>query len=297
MDEETIKKYKEAGKIAKKAIDYSKEIIREGESYLEVTKKIEEKIKSLKGDFAFPINLSVNSIAAHYTAKINDDSVFKKGDLLKVDLGAHVDGFLSDTAYTMEIGTNENKDLTAASKEALKAAIDTIKPGVQISKIGAVIEDVIKSKGFTPIANLSGHQLEQWDLHAGLSIPNFDNKSDTVLEEGMAVAIEPFATNGIGHVVDAEKSEIYQLIAPKPVRSPTARKILEWSATNRLELPFCKRWVSDNVKSFGIDMSMRQLILNESIHNFPTLREEKDGLVSQHEHTILVLDSPIVTTA
>ncbi|MCD6371320.1 MAG: type II methionyl aminopeptidase [Candidatus Aenigmarchaeota archaeon] len=297
MEEEVIQKYKKAGEIAKKAIEYSKEIIKENMTYLEFTEKVEKKIKELGGDFAFPVNISANSIAAHYTAKLNDDKIFKKGDLVKIDIGVHIDGYIADTAYTIEVGNNNWNDLIKASEEALKAAIDVIKPGIEISKVGAAIEDTIKAKGFVPIANLSGHELEEWELHAGMNIPNFDNKSSAKIEDGMAIAVEPFATNGIGHVIDAEKSEIYQLINARPVRLPVARKILEWAAEKRKALPFCKRWVVNEVKGFGVDMAIRQLVLNESFHNFPVLKEEKEGMVSQTEHTILLSGGEkIVTT-
>lgn len=298
MEEELIEKYKKAGKIASEAREFSRTLIKEGAKTLDIANAIEEKVMSLGATgFAFPTNLSINSVAAHSTPKINDDTTLQNGDIIKVDIGAHVDGFISDTAYTIEVGGHANKDLVEASHEALKAALDIVKPGVIVSKIGAVIEDAIKRKGFKPIANLSGHEIGEYDLHAGLTIPNFDNKSTVKLEDGMVIAIEPFATNGFGKVIDAKESEIFRLTGEeRPTRQASARKIIQYAAVNFQFLPFCRRWVAKNVGGFGIEMGMMELIRNGMLHQYPILKEEKNGLVSQHEHTVIVMDKPIVTT-
>ncbi|MDD5182393.1 MAG: type II methionyl aminopeptidase [Candidatus Nanoarchaeia archaeon] len=298
MEEELIEKYKKCGKIASEAREFSRTLIKEGAKTLDIANAIEEKMMSLGATgFAFPTNLSINSVAAHSTPRINDDTVLKKGDILKVDLGCHVDGILSDTAYTVEVGGHDNKDLVDASHEALKAALDIVKPGVIVSKIGAVIEDAIKQKGFKPIANLSGHEIGEYELHAGITIPNFDNKSSVALEEGMVVAIEPFATNGFGKVIDTKESEIFRLTGEeRPTRQASARKIMQFAAESYQFLPFCRRWIAKKVGGFGIEIGMMELLRNGMLHQYPVLKEEKNGMVSQHEHTVIVLDKPIVTT-
>ncbi|MCD6576167.1 MAG: type II methionyl aminopeptidase [Nanoarchaeota archaeon] len=296
MEEEVIEKYKKAGEIAKKIKELAREIIKENAKTLDVAEKLEKEIIKLSGKPAWPMNLSVNEIAAHWTPTVNDETIFKKGDLVKVDVGVHVDGHIADTAITIEVGTKNWNELIKASEEAVKAAIDVAKPGVEISKIGAVIEDAIKSKGFVPIANLSGHGLEQYQNHTPPTIPNFDNRSTLKLEEGMAIAIEPFATNGVGRVIDAMKSDIFMLENPKPIRSQTARKILNFVSENYQTLPFGKRWLAKEVGTFGLELGLRELTRNGILHNFSVLKEESGGMVAQTEHTILLLDSPIVTT-
>jgi len=295
MDEEVINKYKKAGEIAKKVIEFSKPLLKEGNKLLDVAESIENRIKELGGEIAFPTNISINSIAAHSTPKINDQTTFQKGDLVKLDLGVHIDGYIADTAYTQEIETKNWKDLISASEEALKAAIDTTKPEVPLYKIGEAIEETIKQRGFRPIINLSGHLLDQYELHAGLNIPNYNNGSQTKLEEGIAIAIEPFATNGIGQVIDSKESEIFSLINIKPVRMPISRKIID-IVQERGELPFCKRWLFKKVGTLGLETSIRELMNKGIIHNYNVLKEESNGMVAQAEHTILVLDKPIVTT-
>lgn len=296
MKEEIIEKYKKAGKIAKEAIDFAVELVKENEKAIDVAEKVEDKIIELGGKPAWPVNFSINSIAAHWTPKINDETIFQKGDLVKIDVGVHVEGYIADTARTIEIGTNDWKNLIQASEEALKNALEIVKPGVTLSEIGAVIEETIKSHGFAPIANLSGHGLDEYENHTSPTIPNFDNKSNQTLKEGDVIAIEPFATDGIGKVIDAKDSEIYKIEHPKPVRQMMARKILNHVAEENMTLPFCKRWVAKEVGNFGLEMGFRELKRVGAIHNFSVLKEESNGMVSQAEHTVIVLDEPVITT-
>ena len=296
MKEEEIEKYKKAGEIAIKVHALAKHIIKDGAKTLDIAEKLEDEIIKLGGKPAWPMNLSINSIAAHWTPKINDETVFKKGDVVKVDVGVHVDGYVADTARTIEIGTTNWTDLIKASKEALNAAIDTAKPKVELSKIGSVIEDTIKSYGFVPIANLTGHGLAQWENHTPPSIPNFNNKSTQKLEGDQAIAIEPFATNGVGRVIDAKGSEIYKIENSRPVRQPIARKILNYVSKEHKELPFGKRELAKKVGTFGLEMALKELKRIGAIYEFDVLKEESNGMVAQTEDTILLLDTPIITT-
>ncbi len=295
MDEEIIEKYKRAGKIAKEVLEYGASLIREGVKAIEVTEEVEKKILKKGGKFAFPVNISVNEVAAHYTPKENDELTFEKGDIVKLDIGVHVEGYIADTAITVDIG-DQHRELKRASEEALKAAIETVKPGVEVWKIGKVVEETIRSFGFVPISNLTGHSLSKYELHSGKTIPNINNGMKTKLEEGDAIAIEPFATNGNGYVVDSSPSQIYSLIRVSPVRNYLERKILDYVNEEFKSLPFCKRWITKKFKSFGVNFALNDLVRKEILHQYPVLKEGGGGLVSQREKTILVLDPPIVTT-
>lgn len=295
MDKETIEKYRKAGEIAREVREWSKNLIEEGKKTLEIAEEIENKIKDKGAGWAFPTNISINEEAAHSTPRIDDNSVIKKGDLVTVDLGVHYKGYIADTATTVEVGTSNHQDLIGASRNGLNAALDKIGPGIKTSEVGAVIEEKIKEKGFSPIINLSGHQLKEYELHGGLRIPNLDNGSNKKVKEGMALAIEPFATSGVGKVKEGEESQIYKLKEDKPVRNKSGRKILKW-ATERKELPFCKRWLKKEVK-FGIEIGIKSLEKKGAIKNFPVLKERSGAKVSQAEDTVLVLeDGNVITT-
>jgi methionyl aminopeptidase len=283
----------EAGKIAKKVSEYAKSIIKPNMKLLEIAEKIEDKILELGGKPAFPTNLSINDIAAHYTPSYNDDAVSQ--GLLKVDLGVHVNGYVADMAFSVDLENNEeNKKLIEASEKALKNAIEKTRENIEISEVGKTIQETIEDLGFSPIINLSGHEMKQYDLHAGITIPNHDNKSTIQIQKG-SYAIEPFATTGSGKVYEGRPSGIYSLINWKNVRSETAREVIEFIEKEYQTLPFCSRWL---VKKFGTKalFALKQLEDNDNIHQYPLLIESSHGKVSQAEHTILITKEKIITT-
>jgi methionyl aminopeptidase len=290
------KKILQAGKIAQEVKKYIRPLIKKNMPLLEIAEKIESKIIELGGKPAFPTNLSINEIAAHYTPSYDDETLAH--GLLKIDFGVHIDGWTSDTAFSMDLeSSQENKRLIEASEKALQKAEETIKKGITTSEIGREIQKEIESHGFSPIINLSGHQMEQYDLHVGLSIPNIDDRRNTKINPGL-YAIEPFATNGNGRVNDGKPSGIYSLIDYRNVRNPSAREILEYIAEEYQQLPFCTRWL---IKKFGTKslIALKQLEQNGNIHQYPQLVEIGKGIVAQTENTIFIEESgkKIITTS
>ena len=300
MDDEIYEKYKRAGKIAAEARDYGASLIKTGVSFLHVANEIEAKIKKNGAGIAFPVNISINEIAAHYSPRIDDTLVFKKGDVIKLDVGSHIDGYIADTAITIELGTKNYTDMIKASSEALENVLLNIKADVDLSEVGKIVEDTITAYGFKPIDNLTGHGLQKYDLHSGLSVPNVRNTySKLKPKQGDVLAIEPFATfsTGSGKIKDGPSSGIYMLINDKIPRTPLAREILEYIIESYNTLPFCSRWL---VKEFGTKalLALRQLEQNKNLHQYKQLVETTGSVVAQSEHTILLTqeDEKIVTT-
>lgn len=274
-----------AGQIAQDVKKYIKPFVKKGVPLLELAEKIENKIIELKGKPAFPTNLSINEIAAHFTPSY-DDTTLAHG-LLKVDLGVHIDGWISDTAFSVDLeDSKENKKLIEASEKALEEAKRIIGKDVSTNEIGKAVQKAIESYSLSPIINLSGHQIEQYALHSGLSIPNIDDKRTTAIPPGL-YAIEPFSTNGSGKVKDGKPSGIYSLMDYKNIRNPTAREILEFILEEYKELPFCSRWL---VKKFGTKAlpALNQLEQNGNLHQYPQLIEVGKGTVAQTEDTVLI---------
>ncbi len=286
-------KYIKAGKIASEAREYGKSMIRVGASLLEVSDKIEEKIIELGGKLAFPAQISLNDVAAHNCADPEDITLFNEGDICKLDIGVHIDGFVADTACTVDLG--DNKELVQASAEALNNALDMIRPGVTLGEIGGVIHDSISKYNFTPIKNLSGHGVGKFLIHGPPTIPNFNTGDNTKLEENQVIAIEPFATNGAGMIYESDRANIFSLIEKKPVRSPITREILK-EIEKFNGLPFTTRWLTKKYPAFKVNFALRELLRIESIRKYPPLPDRNHGLVSQAEHTIIVKDKPIITT-
>ncbi len=286
IKEQELEKWREAGRLGAQVMAYAKTLVKPGANLFEIADKIDKKIKQLGVKPAFPVNLSINEIAAHSTPVKGEDE--KAHGLLKIDLGISVDGYLSDLAYSVDLTPDKKyTKLIEASREALDNAIKIIKPGVKLGQVGKVIQETIESKGFLPIVNLSGHEIERYNLHAGLTIPNFDNESDIELKENMIFAIEPFATTGTGAVQDGRPSGIYKFIMVNPVRDTRARKILAYVQEEFKELPFCSRWILEKFKT-GTLFALSSLENAKALHHFKQLVEKTKQPVSQAEHTVLV---------
>ncbi len=289
MEEKPDTKTLEAiGAISYNALQMSKSLVKPGARLLNVADAIEGFIKESGFDLSFPVNLSVNTEAAHYSPSFQDERVFTENDIVKVDLGAAKDGVLADCALTIDL-TGNHARLVEASRNALEDAISIVKHGVKVSQIGSAIEKAIKAKGATPIINLGGHGVEKHNLHSGFFIPNFDDGSEETLEEGMVIAIEPFATTGKGIVTDGSTCEIYQFSEDVSVRSPAARKLLEEIKLKYTYEPFAVRWLSNVSDSrFSLYAGINELARAGAIDGHPTLIEVSKGMVSQAEALVLV---------
>ncbi|VVB83280.1 Methionine aminopeptidase [uncultured archaeon] len=293
MNASQKQKILKAGEIAKKVREFAKSIVKKDIPLIEIAEKIESKIIELGGKPAFPTNLSINEIAAHYTPSYNDET--KANGLLKVDMGVHIDGFIADFTFSVDLENNsENKKLIEASEKALKNAIEKAKEKKSLGEIGKAVQETIESYEFSPIVNLTGHEMNEYELHSGIAILNIENKNSEKFAKGL-YAIEPFSTNGSGKIYEGKPSGIYQLVDDKNIRSNEARIILNFIAEEYRTLPFCSRWI---VKKFGVKslFALKQLEENGNLHQYPQLVEVSKGKVAQSENTILVDDEVIVTS-
>ncbi|MBP2146827.1 methionyl aminopeptidase [Methanofollis sp. W23] len=290
MNDEEMESYLEAGRLAHTILQDGKKMVTVGASVLEVVETMEGKILDADAEIAFPLNLSINEDAAHDTASTGDERVFKEGDLVKLDLGVAVDGRIADTALSVDLGGHA--DLVEATRAALDRAIGQVRPGVTTGEIGAAIQDEIESRGFLPVANLTGHGLAPYAIHTDPTIPNIAVNGGAVLEEGMAIAIEPFATTGSGRVSDRSRIEIYQQIEVKPVRLPSAKRVLT-KVRGRRGMPFSRRWLPQE----KVEIALAGLVRQGVVYGFPVLHDVEGSFVAQTEHTLIVTaDGAIVTT-
>ncbi len=291
MDSQMLESHILAGKIAADAMKYAKDYVKPGIALIDIADRIESMIKE-KAELAFPVNLSLNNIAAHYTPYKGDPTCIKEDDVLKLDIGVHVNGWIADTAVTLTFNKKWD-DIVKASREALDNALEIVKPGCLVSKISSVIEETIKGYGFNPVSNLTGHGLERYHLHANPQIPNIKTDSHHVLIEDEVIAIEPFATNGSGYVKETEPVLIFMLMENKAVRNPDARTILRY-AEGMKGLPFAERWLP--ISTIKSRIAMRELRATGAIYDYAPLKEVSGGIVSQAEHSVIVQDPPIVLT-
>ena len=283
LTEEQYEKHREAGRILAEVRDAAADRVEVGGSHLEVAEWAEERIRELGGEPAFPVNISIDHEAAHATPSIDDETTFGE-EMINLDIGVHVDGWLADTAVTVDLSGHD--ELAAASAEALDAALEAVEPGVHTGEIGAEIEDVIDGYGYNPVVNLTGHGLGQWQQHIPPNIPNRAVESGTELEVGDVVAVEPFATDGGGKVSEGASEEIFALESERSVRNRQAREALDQITEQFRTLPFATRWLDVD----RAEMTVRRLKQQNVLHGYPVLQEEEGRLVSQKEHTIIVTE-------
>ncbi len=290
MNDEVFEKYRDAGSLASKILREGAQGIRIGASYLELVESIETRVSEEGAALAFPLNLSLNEDAAHDTASWGDERTFSRGDVAKLDLGVQIDGYIADTATTVDLGSNSL--LLQASEQALESALRSVRPGATAGELGAAVQKEIEGRGYRPISNLTGHGLDRYVLHRSPTIPNIGISGGVVLEEGMVFAIEPFASTGSGRVGEKQRREIFSQVSHKPVRTPAGRTVLE-KVKDRHGLPFARRWLGDK----KLDIALPVLVRSQVLHVYPVLSDIPGALVSQHEHTVVVTpDGCLVTT-
>jgi len=295
VDKEILKKYMKAGKINQEVKDYARKQLKPGLKVLDLAENIEKMIKDKRAGLAFPVNISINDIAAHYTPDINDTLIFKEEDLVKVDIGVHIDGYIADSAFSVRLG-EKTDPLIKAAEDALEKFIKTIRPGKTIEEMSKLVDEVVTSHGFNPVRNLAGHSIEQYTQHGGLSIPNGAVPIKDEIKEGTVLGMEVFATEGEGIVKESSPTLIYMFLQPKPVRLRESKKILELIFDKFKTLPFARRWLKDVGSPVSLHLALKELVNKDVLREYPPLRERSQGLVAQAEETIIVQNKPIITT-
>jgi methionyl aminopeptidase len=285
VDEDVLEKYIRAGRITRDAREYAAANVRAGGSALELVNAVEELIRSRGAQCAFPVNIGVNEVAAHYTPSASTDTTFSTGDLVKVDIGAHIDGYPADTAVTVEVGTKNNKPLMDAAESALEMCIQMVSPNTTVSAMGETIERAISSAGFKPVQNLTGHSMERYNLHAGLSIPNVKTWDKSALREGMIVAIEPFSTTGKGKVNGGAKGGIFRIMRDRKA-PPEITTFFSRIQSSFGGFPFAERWC-DKLHPDSSSL-IPKMVRMGMIMSYPILIEAGRGLVAQAEHSVIV---------
>jgi methionyl aminopeptidase len=288
-----IDDWKEAGRIAAQALDFGKNLIKPGSKILDVCEKVDAKIRELGAQPAFPTQISCDHVAAHSCPLDDDATIFDK-QVASLDVGVHVNGAIGDTALTVDL-SGQHADLVKASQEAVDAALKIVKIGVTLGEIGKTIQEVITSHGFAPIRNLSGHGLDRFNIHTIPTVPNIDTNDSTELEDGMFIAIEPFASTGSGLVQESGEPTLFSFAEIKGIRSQYARDVMR-EVEQYTTLPFTTRWVSRSLGIGKTKFGLRELMQSGVLESYPPLIDSRKGITSQAEHSVYVCDKPIVLT-
>lgn len=291
------KKYKQnfirAGELAGQVRSFGKELIKPGASYSEVLQKIRHKIFELGAIPAFPPQIALNEVAAHFLLQPNEDVIFSD-QVVKLDVGVCYQGAIGDCAVTVDLSGKYQK-LVDATEAALLQAEQIVKVGLPIREIGRVIEETIKSHGFQSVRNLSGHGLGHYKIHTSPTIPNYDDYSKGAIKPGMTFAIEPFATDGSGLIYEEGNAAIFSLVSMRPPRSEAARLLLTKIKTFN-GLPFAIHdLLDDKMPLLQVELGLAELLKLRTIAGYGPLIEEKGGFVAQAENSVLVDEEGLVT--
>ena len=287
-DEIPEEKYRRAGKIASQVREEIRPQVKVGALALDICEAAEARIIELGGGIGFPTNCSINEVAAHYSSPEEDKTMIQEGDVVKVDIGVHIDGYIADTAFSVSFDT-ELETLVEASQESLNKALLLIRPKTNSKDLGKIIEDTIRGYGYRPIRDLSGHQLDEYILHGSKSLPNISVPHGSILEEGEAYALETFATTGTGSVHETGQYYIYSLNPARiAVRSQGARDIVRLVAREFKSLPFSRRYLTKHIPKLSLALGLRELTTKKVLRQYSVLADSKGSRVAQTEHTFLV---------
>jgi methionyl aminopeptidase len=285
MDAYGLECTRRAGKIAALCREWARGAVAPGVRLRDILEGIEERIRAGGGQPAFPAQTSRNSIAAHYCSAPEDDTCYEVGDCVKVDLGVHVDGYIADTACSIDLSSDGRwTPLIRASADALAAAIRLVGDGVPVSEIGAAVERTIMAAGFEPVRNLTGHGLARWKVHTPPQIPSYAERGGGKLKTGMVIAIEPFACTGKGYIRERGKAEVFMLERP-PVKAKgldrdVLREIEAWRG-----LPIARRYFR-HLDREKLEEALARLARQGVLHRYPPLVEEDGVMVAQTEHSL-----------
>lgn len=280
-----------AGRIASNVRERIRSRVEAGVKIIQICEDVERWIRELGGQPAFPCNVDIDHVAAHYTSPPQDPMAVPERGLVKIDLGVHIDGYIADTATTVCLDPRYEV-LVEAAEEALEEAIRSIKAGVRASEIGGVIERAMKRRGAAPIRNLTGHRMARYIVHAGEVIPNISAPHLHRLRAGDLYAVEPFATlqEASGEVVDGPPGNIYIFKKKKSLSGEMAREMLRVIQSEYRTLPFAYRWVARRFPGPEGERAFMELVGSRCLYPYPQLLERSRRPVAQAEHSIIVTE-------
>ncbi len=287
-----LDKWREAGRIAAECREWARENVKPGVRLAHILETVEAMMREQGAAPAFPAQTSRNHVAAHYCSPPGDETVYAEGDCVKIDFGVHVDGWVADTATTIDLSDDGRwGDLIRASSDALQVAIETAGDGVRTGAIGAEVERVITSAGFEPVRNLTGHGVNRWQVHTPPQIPNYAERGGDRLRAGTVIAIEPFASTGKGYITERGKSEVFMMTGPPRKAKGIDREVLKAFESWR-GLPIARRYF-EHLDSDAVELALSKLAKQGSLMRFPPLVADEGVMVAQTEHSMLITEDGV----
>jgi methionyl aminopeptidase len=292
ISKDELEAYRRGGGIISQLRRTVPTMVHEGGLVRELCERVEAEIIALGGQPAFPCNVSINEVTAHYTSPWDDTSVLPRDSVVKVDFGVHIDGYINDSAVTVSLSPIYHSMIEVA-EEALRVGTTRIAHGVRFSDVGEQIEKTITQYGCKPIQNLTGHKVERYTIHAGRSVPNIAGPAPGRFEAGDVYAIEPFVTlkEAAGKVEDSDQVFIFRAVRERGARSESAKKVVEHVRRTYRTLPFASRWLYSSLGKTLVEDGFSEAVRAKCISGYPVLVEASGRIVTQAEHTVVVREN------
>lgn len=297
--------FRKGAEIHRRVRAKAQQLVQPGMKMTEIADLIENSVRqyagndhTLKQGIGFPTGLSLNHVAAHYTPNTGDNTVLKYEDVMKVDIGVHVNGHIVDLAFTLTFDDKYDSLLTAV-REATYTGVREAGIDVRLNDIGAAVQEVMelyelelhgKTYPIKCIRNLNGHNIGDYVIHSGKTVPIVANGDMTKMEEGETFAIETFGSTGKGYVVSQGECSHYALNpGTDAVKLPSQRckDLVALIKANFGTLPWCRRYLERAGEDKYL-LALNQLVRAGVVEDYPPLVDTLGCYTAQYEHTILL---------
>ena len=270
-------------------------VAQEGDAFIEEElKKIfnNKKSKKLERGIAFPTCISVNNICGHYSPLADESTVLKEGDIAKIDLGCHLDGFITQAAQTVLVSadpaarvTGKAADAVVAAYNAFLAAQRTIGEGATNTQVTQAIAKVCEEFGeVTPLEGVLSHKVKKHLIDGNDVIINKETSEQKVEEwefmPGDVIALDVYVSTGEGKPRESEfRTTVFkrELDAQYNLKIKSSRAFFAEVNKRFPTLPFAIRAFSDPV---GAKIGVKECIEHDLITAYPVLTEKAGEVVA-----------------
>ncbi|KAF2489872.1 methionine aminopeptidase 2-like protein [Lophium mytilinum] len=310
INSDFLSDYRQAAETHRQVRQWAQKHIKPGQTLTEIANGIEDSVRRLVGHnglsegdaliagMGFPTGLNLDNIAAHYSPNAGCKTVLQQNNVMKVDIGVHVNGRIVDSAFTMSFDPMYD-NLLAAVKDATNTGVREAGIDVRLGELGGYIQEAMESyeceiNGTTypikAIRSLAGHTILPYSIHGTKSVPAVKTNDTTKMEEGDVFAIETFGSTGNGRCVDQGEVSHYALRRDAPkvdLRLLSAKTLLSTITKNFGTLPFCRRYL-DRIGQEKYLLGLNSLVKSGIVEDYPPLVDKKGSYTAQFEHTILL---------
>lgn len=258
--------------------------------------------KEMRRGIAFPTSISINNCICHYSpSKSDPDLKLKHGDLIKIDMGGHIDGYIAVVAHSLVVGATKESPVTGpaadamhAAHQAASAALRLVIPGGENDVVTETVKKVAESYNCKPVSGMLSHELKQFRIDGDKTIiqnpteAQKKNHESCEFEVNEVYAVDVIVSTGEGKgkeldskaTIYKKTEEVYQL------KMKASRAVLSDVDKKFGVMPFTLRYFDDEVKA---KMGLKECLNHKLIEHFPVLHEKEGEFVAQFKFTVLLM--------